>query len=535
MKDSLSELLGICERLSLADLNSLPPTVRERIESLASSPLLWKSLQGPQTAAYLSKADELFYGGAAGGGKTGLLLGAGLTAHSKTLFLRRQATQLVEAVDQLKEYVGDAGQWTGSGYGGRMRLANKCTIELAGCDHEDDKQKWKGRPHDLKAFDELPDFTESQFDFICAWNRTVIPGQRCRVLAAGNPPSTSEGEWVIRRWAPWLDPIRGERAKPEELLWYVRIGGIERRVEDGRPLVWKRETLYPRSRTFIPALLRDNPYLVGTGYARTLDALPEPLRSQLLHGDFTAARVDDPYQVIPTAWVKAAQARWEENSPYRERLSAIGCDVARGGKDKSVFALRRGIWFAPLLRFPASDTPDGKSYAALLFKILTANKSFEEDTRAACNIDVVGVGSSAYDHARELGINVWPINGAAKPYGRDKAGLLQFVNLRAYGFWLLREALDPNKGDGLQLPPDQELLADLTAAHWQPRPGGIIVEPKDDISDRLGRSPDAGDAVILSYINAVAHNEISVVTRQPRPRPYSVVPTKTRSLFGARR
>jgi hypothetical protein len=37
---------------------------------------------GPQTEAYFCEADELFYGGQAGGGKTDLLIGLALTAHS---------------------------------------------------------------------------------------------------------------------------------------------------------------------------------------------------------------------------------------------------------------------------------------------------------------------------------------------------------------------------------------------------------------------------------------------------------------------
>jgi hypothetical protein len=60
------------------------------------------------------------------------------------------------------------------------------------------------------------------------------------------------------------------------------------------------------SRTFIPSRVSDNPYLMGTGYMTQLQSLPEPLRSQMLYGDFKAGVQDDPWQVIPTAWVEAA-------------------------------------------------------------------------------------------------------------------------------------------------------------------------------------------------------------------------------------
>jgi hypothetical protein len=65
--------------------------------------------------------------------------------------------------------------------------------------------------------------------------------------------------------------------------------------------------------------------------------------------------------------------------------------------------------------------------------------------------------------------------------------------------WRLRESLDPEHGDDLQLPPDPELLADLTAARFEVRASGIIVEAKEKIKERLGRSPDCADAVALAH------------------------------------
>jgi hypothetical protein len=55
---------------------------------------VWLTLPGPQLEAYYSEADELFYGGSAGGGKTDLLLGLALTQHRHTKIFRREAPQL---------------------------------------------------------------------------------------------------------------------------------------------------------------------------------------------------------------------------------------------------------------------------------------------------------------------------------------------------------------------------------------------------------------------------------------------------------
>ena len=66
--------------------------------------------------------------------------------------------------------------------------------------------------------------------------------------------------------------------------------------------------IHPRSRTFIPALPTDNPYL-GEDYIATLQKHPEPLRSALLYGDFSVSLSDRPMQLLPSAWLRAATQR----------------------------------------------------------------------------------------------------------------------------------------------------------------------------------------------------------------------------------
>ena len=61
----------------------------------------------------------------------------------------------------------------------------------------------------------------------------------------------------------------------------------------------------------------------------------------------------------------------------------------------------------------------------------------------------------------------------------------------------MRECLDPVHGEDLALPPDAELLADLCAPRYRLTASGILLEAKEEVVRRLGRSPDAGDAVVL--------------------------------------
>jgi hypothetical protein len=485
----------------------------QQIASLGQGDPLWTPRSQPQTDALASLADETFYGGQAGGGKTDLLLGLALTQHRKSVIFRREYRQLADIERRGKEIIEDRARFNGTKL--LWTFADGRSLELGAAQHPDDVRAWRGRPHDFKGFDEMPEFTEQQYLFLSGWARTTVKGQRVRRVGAGNPPSNAEGEWVIIRWAPWLDPQHENPAAPGELRWFVRLDDKDVEVESGEPFDYHGEMQYPQSRTFIPASLADNPFLsADPSYRATLQAMPEPLRSQLLLGSFATGMEDDPRSVIPSSWVREAQARWTAAPPCG--LTAYGVDVARGGKDKTVLAPRHGNWFGPLKLYPGADTPDGESVARLLLPVMTGE--------AVANVDVVGIGASAYDVSRMFGLNVWPVNagaGAKDPYGQpltDRSGRFPFVNVRAAMYWALREALDPSLESTLMLPPSRTLAADLSAAKWSIKSGRIAIEDKDDVKTRLGRSPDEGDAVALAYWMDPAYLLSRARQQQPRRR-----------------
>src|SRR6516225_628693 len=476
----------------MAELEANPAKLRALdAELLAIDPRPWIPLPGPQAQAYASLADEVFFGGAAGPGKTQLLLGLAYTDHRNSIIFRREFTQLREIIEQAQRMIGNHGSYSGQDH--LWRLNDGRLIELGGVPHEGDVRRYQGRPHDLIAFDELPEFTRSQYRFLVGWNRTDDPRQRCRVVAGGNPPTSSEGRWVIEEYAPWLDPQFPRPAQAAALRWYTTLDDKIHWLESGAPFQHKGERVVPRSRTFIPGKLKDNPILAATGYEATLQALPEPLRSILLFGDFRAAMEDDPWQVIPTAWVEAAQRRWTPEPPSGTCLDAIGVDVARGGPAKTVIAKRCGPWFAPLIKVPGRLTNDGPSVAALIFK--------EYQPGCAINIDIgATAGGGAYESLRfyrDITDPINPINNAQSVDLRDRSGKYRLLNVRAASYWKLRESLDPVHGENLALPPDAELLADLCAPRYQLTAAGIQLEAKEDIVQRLGRSPDCADAVVL--------------------------------------
>ncbi|MCW5745841.1 MAG: terminase [Alphaproteobacteria bacterium] len=480
----------------LVRLAALPSRQRDSIGQqvlAATDGRPWIPNPGPQTQAALSTADVLLYGGQGGGGKSDLLLGLALTVHHRALIMRRLHKELRALSDRAIAIRGRDGfvqQPVPA-----LRTPDGRLVEFGSAQYAGDEQSWQGQPHDLLALDEAAQFLESQVRFLMGWVRSTDPAQRCRTVLASNPPLSAEGDWMIGMFRPWLDLTHPDPARPGELRWFVTDpDGKDMEVGGPGPVTLDGKTLTPKSRTFIPAKLSDNPYLVRTGYQRELDALPEPIRSAVRDGNFMAARADDAMQVIPSDWVVAAQRRWQPGPPRGASMTAVAVDVARGGRDETVLATRYGGWFAPLLGKAGIDTRDGPAVAALVFAV--------QRDAAPVVIDMGGGwGGSPLDHLKQNGIAVVGHLGAEGSYRRTADGRLGFVNRRAESWWRLREALDPHQREGspIALPDDPMLLADLTAPRWHMAARGIQIESKDEIRVRLGRSPDRGDAVVMCW------------------------------------
>jgi hypothetical protein len=501
--EEIEQLLPFLKPEERAELDAILEAERE----------LWKPFDGPQTMAFECEADIIGYGGAAGGGKTDLIAGLAITKHKRVLVVRREKAQTEGFIQRMADILGSTVGYNSQKSLWRVGAGTAPLIEFGGLDNVGDERRWQGRPHDLKAFDEATEMREHQVRFIMGWKRTGSD-VKTRVLLTFNPPTTTEGRWVIAFFAPWLDPKHPNPALPGELRWFTTIAGKDREVPNAKPFVIvndqpcydfnpaahkPEEIVLPLSRTFIPSRVTDNPHYMRTGYMTTLQALPEPLRSQMLYGDFRAGVQDDPWQLIPTAWVEAAMARWKRPDVLPEMLS-VGVDVARGGADNTVIARRHTpMWFDVPLVYPGRETPDGPQVAGLT---IAATRD-----SAPQHVDVIGVGASPYDFLMQARQQVLGVNVAEKSLATDRSGRLRFKNVRSQLAWQFREALDPANNSGIALPPDARLLADLCAFTWRLEGSVIYVESREDIVKRIGRSPDFASAYFLAMIDTpkIAH------------------------------
>ena len=134
---------------------------------------------------------------------------------------------------------------------------------------ENDKYNYQGKPYDFVGFDELTQFTESQYTYLMSRNRPNGKGTRVYIRATANPGGVGHG-WVKTRFidaAPPLTPLETE---------------YEITDPQGKTIRQKRKRIVVPSTVFDnPALLENDPY-----YLANLSMLPEAERNALLYGDW---------------------------------------------------------------------------------------------------------------------------------------------------------------------------------------------------------------------------------------------------------
>ncbi len=224
-------------------------------------------------------------------------------------------------------------------------------------------------------------------------------------------------------------------------------------------------------------------------------------------GEFAASPGES---VIPLPWVEAANERWHEALERGEGdtyPSHAGLDVARFGTDENVLALVAGDVVGPLQRPPQGDS------------IAVANAVLPSVGTGPIGplllVDADGVGAGVYDQLRiwpDLAPRLRPFVAGEGTDWRERTGILRFGNLRAAAWWHLRDLLNPTWSPSLALPPDDLLIGDLTAPRYYQGAGDrMFIESKDAIRKRIGRSTDAGDAVVMALWGRVV-GALAVVT-----------------------
>lgn len=481
----------------VSNLQEKTPAEKAALAKLASNlKERWVPNPGPQTEAYFSQADELLYGGEPGGGKSDLILGLAFNLHKRSAVFRREYGMMGKLLERAVEINGSRTGFSGA-FPAKMRHSGGL-IDFFAAANVGDEQKFQGNDHSLLGFDEATHFLWKQISFLQGWVRSDDPKERCRTVFATNPPLNADGLWVHEQFAPWINPNFAHPAEPGELRWFVTDdSGKLIWVDDSTPVQIGDRLAHPKSRTFIRAGLSDNPYY-GEDYRKQLDNMDAKTRGILMGGFGTTFR-DQDWQLIPTEWIKLAQERWLPRPPSGVPMCAMGFDGGGGGADDVVLASRYDGYFNRLIATPGKAAENGSKQAAIILAQRRDGAVIVVDAGGGYGMECIG----------RLKDNLGPENyfkikghkGAGTSNGRVADGSYGFVNMRSQVMYRFREALDPDQSGGspIALPDDPELVADLTCPTYEITRHGIAVQTKEDVVEKLGRSPNRGDAVVMCW------------------------------------
>lgn len=325
--------------------------------AVADDPLfVWRPNPGPQTRFVTCNADEILYGGAAGGGKSDGLL-AGVTRwinhpQFRALILRRTIPELKKSLyDRARELY--RGIDPGAAFNETDReweFSTGSKLFFGHIQHATDIEQYQGAAFQYVGFDELTHFLKSQYLYLFTRARSAH-GLPVRIRATANPGGPGH-DWVFERWAPWLNrrgDYIGPRAESGEVLWFVADkdpDAPERWLSGGRaeasdlisewdamPPDEQQHTPRPRSRTFIAAKLADNPALMKNdpGYADRIRQQDAVTRRRLLDGDWLVQPSAGLY--FQRGWFK-----WLDAAPadYTARVRRWDLASTEGGGDWTV-------------------------------------------------------------------------------------------------------------------------------------------------------------------------------------------------------
>ncbi|GAH28012.1 unnamed protein product, partial [marine sediment metagenome] len=253
-----------------------------------------------------------------------------------------------------------------------------------------------------------------------------------------------------------------------------------------------------KQRKFVSALPTDNPYCTQKYIDNLIDSLKH--RPKLLaayrYGNWDV--LEDAEQVIMDSWLESALNRHGEYWPFVKEYIAIDC--ARFGDDETVILLMNNTDIKEKIVMPYCRTTEISGRAAALS---------HQNNDCELVVESIGsdLGAGVVDELTELGHSVLVYTPQGKSSEPDK-----YYNCRAEAWSKTAKVLcsgvideDSNcfvaltkRGEGDNYGLDDTMRGQLCTPHYKWVRGKIVIEPKEDIKDKLGRSPDHADAYVIA-------------------------------------
>ena len=497
---------------------------------------------GFQEDALSTSADIAFLGGAAGAGKTFVLLMETVrnlrVQNFGGVIFRRTSPQIKSEgglLDTSKQLFYDLG--------GVLRETTtewifpyKVKIKFNHLQYDSTSLDWQGSQIPFIGFDELTHFSEYQFLYLLSRNRSTC-GIRPYVRATMNPDPES---WVYN-WIEWYIDEETGYPIPErsgKLRYFIRLqnnmiwGNTKQEVleivmlnSDFRQTVEESEAagLTPddliKSFTFIPGSIYSNKELLRSNpdYLGNLLALSEQEQAQLLKGNWKISL--DGLSLFEWGCVNQLFDNYSTPSTFR----CITCDAAMFGRDFMVIMVWMG-WEVVKLVLMTKSTPHD------IVQSIEKERSAWQIPKDKVLVDQDGVGGGTVKLGGYRGFS----GGAAPLFDRDARGKENYQNLKTQCFYRLAEEnvninnirfsitdqnclIDGHYTTKIKVGSKVHDIRDLIKADFRcvkrkPRDndGKLMINSKDEQKIILGRSPDFGDTAMMRKWFDIAFRPVSV-------------------------
>ena len=232
--------------------------------------------------------------------------------------------------------------------------------------------------------------------------------------------------------------------------------------------------------------------------ARTVEDTDKAVYEQIIaeYGEDSAQARVEVFGEFPSAgdgqFIGPSLVNDAGNRPKYKDTSApivLGIDPARGGADSTVIVARQGRDIVAIKRYHGEDT------MTIVGRVIDAIEEFKP---ALTVIDEGGLGYGILDRLNEQRYKVRGVN-----FGWKAKNPVMWGNKRAELWGAMKEWLRT-----ASIPPDKQLKADLIGPMTKPNSAGtIFLEGKKEMRSRGLASPDAADALAVTFAFPVAHRE----------------------------
>ena len=247
-----------------------------------------------------------------------------------------------------------------------------------------------------------------------------------------------------------------------------------------------RDNDLPKTKKFIQALPTDNPHLPKS-YLESLLSLDKNSKQRLYYGNWEYD--DDPSTLID---IDSISDYWNPNHLKGEGNMYMTIDVARKGKDKTVFR----VWHGRLVIYRYEIAKSGLDVVVrkakelqLKYKVSNSNTIADED----------GVGGGVIDFLNCKGF----VNGSKALNDEN------YNNLKSQcGYKMAQKIVSREVGEIC----DNAEVKSITSEEMEQvkqkdidKDGRVALIGKDIVKQMIGRSPDEWDSIMMRYYFELSH------------------------------